>query len=36
MMLMTAAGTVKAARVVILGVGVAACRPSPPPSAWAR
>ena len=35
-MLMTAAGTVKAARVVILGVGVAGCRPSPPPSAWAR
>ena len=28
-MLMTAAGTVKAARVVILGVGVAACKPLP-------
>ena len=33
-MLMTAAGTVKAARVVILGVGVAGCKPSPPPNAW--
>ena len=35
-MLMTAAGTVKAARVVILGVGWPACKPLPPPNAWGR
>jgi H+-translocating NAD(P) transhydrogenase subunit alpha len=33
-MLMTAAGTVKAARVLILGAGVPACRPLLRPNAW--
>jgi NAD(P) transhydrogenase subunit alpha len=35
-MMMTAAGTIPAAKVFIMGVGVAGCRPSPPPAASAR
>ncbi len=35
-MLTTAAGTIRPSKVVIVGAGVAVCRPSPPPSASAR
>ncbi len=34
-MMMTAAGTVPAARVFVMGVGVAGFKPLPPPAAWA-
>jgi NAD(P) transhydrogenase subunit alpha len=33
-MLMTAAGTVTAARVFVIGAGVAGCRPSPRRASW--